>query len=74
MRAECWQRIFRDKPSQRAGICRFFQKIERLLQRLNKEILAKRDGFVNAQIFVNVIDAAVQNALETGRFVAEILV
>src|SRR5262245_20244241 len=48
------------------------QRLQRLVERLDEEVFAEHDGLVNAQVFVDVVDAAVQNALESGRQTAQI--
>src|SRR5262245_10155010 len=48
------------------------QCLERFVEGLYEEILAEHDGLVNAQVFVYVIDAAVQNALKARRQTAQI--
>src|SRR5262245_59884227 len=48
------------------------QRLQRLVERLDEEIFAEHDGLVNAQVFVDVIGASVQYALESGRQSAQI--
>src|SRR5262249_11805874 len=50
------------------------QRLQRLVERLDEEVFAEQDGLVNAQVFVDVVDAAVQNTLESGRQTAQIFV
>src|SRR5262245_4881885 len=66
-----WQRIFgiRLHPVWRRAAA---QRLQRLVERLDEEVFAEHYGLVNAQIFVDVVDAAVQNALESGRQTAQI--
>src|SRR5215475_5564112 len=42
------------------------QRLQRFVESLDEEILAEHHGLVNAQIFVYVIYAAVQNAFKSG--------
>src|SRR5215475_4721431 len=60
------QRIFGIRPHtlrRRAAV----RCLQRLGQRLDEEIFAEHDRLMNAQVFVYVIDAAVQNAFKARR-------
>src|SRR5215475_5707369 len=48
------------------------QRLERLVESLDEEVLAEHHGLVNAQVFVYMVYAAIQNTFKSGRQTAKI--
>src|SRR5215813_12053410 len=48
------------------------QRLQRLVERFDEEVFAEHDRLMHSQIFVDVIDAAVQNSFKAGRLAAQI--